>query len=257
MLRTNPVAHETPATAWCRLRISRPSKNSFPKGVFFPGKSVNDILYIWESTSLISNAVTTRSASKKRKIVEIYEDDVEDVNSHSGSETLHPNTQPIGEAAKLTNFRFPPIGERESPSFSSPLSIVSSTRQTTLLLSKSTQASSSHASTTTLRKLLYIKSTHDSTHCVICIRSKQIRKPFLPSTSKVSRKLERIHSNICGPFPTSNGMTKLLLTFHYLQWCWIATIDDQSSGTGNREFRMLIKQIEPQLNRLFCRIYKH
>jgi len=223
---------------------SRPSKNSFPNGAFFPGKSVNDILYIWEPTSLISNAFTTCSASKRQKFVEIYEDveAVEDVNSHSGSETLHPNTQPIGEAEKLTNFQFLPIGERESPSsFSSPLSIVSSTRQTTLLLSKSTQASSFHASTTTLRKLLYIKSTHDSTHCVICIRSKQIRKPFLPSTSKVSRKLERIHSNICGPFPTSKGMTKLLLTFHYSQWCWIATIDDQSSGTGNREFRMLIK----------------
>ena len=34
----------------------------FPNGVSFSGKSVNDVLYIWESTSLISNAVTTRSA---------------------------------------------------------------------------------------------------------------------------------------------------------------------------------------------------
>src|SRR5271169_6630328 len=87
--------------------------------------------------SSVSNAVTTRNASKKRKILEIDDrvedvEGVEDIHSQSGSETLHPNTKPIGEAEKLTNFRLPPIGERESPS--SPLSIVSSTRQTTLLL---------------------------------------------------------------------------------------------------------------------------
>ena len=56
----------------------------FPNGVYFPGKSVNDILYIWESTFLVSNAVTMRSASKKRKIIEIDDDghveDVEDIH---------------------------------------------------------------------------------------------------------------------------------------------------------------------------------
>jgi len=73
----------------------------FPNGVFFPGKSVNDVLYLGESTSFVSNAVTTRSASKKRKIVEIHEDDVEhvddveDANSYLGTETIHPKTQPI------------------------------------------------------------------------------------------------------------------------------------------------------------------
>src|SRR5579859_6095309 len=50
----------------------------FPNGVLFSGKSVNDVLYIWESTSLVSNAVTTRSTSRKRKIVEI-QDVVKDV----------------------------------------------------------------------------------------------------------------------------------------------------------------------------------
>src|SRR5271170_338138 len=170
-----------------------------------------------------------RSASKKRKILEIDDhvedvEGVEDIYSQSGTETLHPNTQPIGEAEKLTNFQFLPIEERESSSsFSSPPSIVSSTRQTTLLLSKTTQASLFHASTTTLRKLPYIKSSHDSIRCVICIRSKQARKLFLPSASQVSRKLERIHSDISA---TSKGLTKLLLTFldEYSHWCWIATI---------------------------------
>ena len=43
-------------------------------------------------------------------------------------------------------------------------------------------------------------------------------------------------------------MTKLLLTFldEYSHWCWIATIDDKSSATVNREFRKLIKHIETE-----------
>src|SRR5271170_8137406 len=53
----------------------------FPNVVFFSGKSVNDVFYIWKSTSLVSNAITTHSASKKRKILEIDDhiEDVEDV----------------------------------------------------------------------------------------------------------------------------------------------------------------------------------
>jgi len=66
--------------------------------------------------------------------------------------------------------------------------------------------------------------------------------------STVSGKLERIHSDICRPFPTSKGLMKLLLTFldEYTRWCWIATIDDRSSATVNREFRKLIKQIKTE-----------
>src|SRR5271170_4483306 len=78
----------------------------FPNGVFFSGKSVNDVLYIWESTSLVSNAATTCITSKKRKIVEINDhiedvEEIEDNHSQSGSETFHSNIQPIGEAEKL------------------------------------------------------------------------------------------------------------------------------------------------------------
>ena len=105
-----------------------------------------------------------------------------------------------------------------------------------------------HASTTTLRKIPYIRSSHDSTRCVVCIRAKQSRKPFHAAVSDVSRKLERIHSDICGPFPASKGLTKLLLTFldEYTHWCWVATIDDKSSATVLREFQRLIKQIKTE-----------
>jgi len=87
---------------------------------FSSEKSVNNVLYIWESTSPISNAVTTlRSAFRKRKILEIddHVEDVEgvaeDIHSQSGCDTSHPNIQPIGEAENLTNFQFLPIRERE------------------------------------------------------------------------------------------------------------------------------------------------
>ena len=202
----------------------------FPNGVYFPGKSVNNVLYIWESTSLVSNTVTTRSASKERKIIEIDDDghvenveDVKDTYPQLGSETPHPNTQPIGEAEKLTNFQFLPIREAEllrgqtpTPSpISSPLPTTSLQPVKPIYCSPNQpwHLRFGHASTTTLRKLLYIKSSHDSTQYVFCIRAKQTRKPFHPSDSKVSRKLERIHPDICEPFPTFKGLTNLLLTF--------------------------------------------
>jgi len=92
----------------------------FPNSVFFPGKSVNDVLYLWESTSFVSNAVTMRSTSRKRKMVDVEDDvehvdNVEDANSYLGTETIHPNMQPIGETEELTNFQLLPMGERELP----------------------------------------------------------------------------------------------------------------------------------------------
>ena len=105
-----------------------------------------------------------------------------------------------------------------------------------------------HALTTTLRKLRYIKSNHDSTRCIICIRAKQTRKPFHPTESKVTCKLERIHSDLCGLFLTSKGNSIYILTFldELMHWCWIAIIPDKSSATVCREYRNLIKQIETE-----------
>ena len=96
-----------------------------------------------------------------------------------------------------------------------------------------------HASSTMLRKHLYIKSNHDSTHCTIYIRAKQTRKPFHRSESKVTRKLERLHSDLCGPFPISKGKSVYILTFldELTHWCWVITIPDKSSATVCREYR--------------------
>jgi hypothetical protein len=51
-------------------------KISFPNGILFPGKSVNDILYIWSSTPTIHvNAVVTRNASKRSRSHITHESD--------------------------------------------------------------------------------------------------------------------------------------------------------------------------------------
>ena len=139
MLRTNPVAHETSATVRCRLRIHVPRRIPF-QTAYFSLENQSTMYSTSGNQPLVSNAVTTRNASKKRKLIEI-----DDVNSHS--ETLHPNTQPIGEADKLTHFRFLPRISTWTKRFTiivfiPSLNYLSSTRQTTLLLSKSTLAPS-------------------------------------------------------------------------------------------------------------------
>src|SRR5436305_6824472 len=105
-----------------------------------------------------------------------------------------------------------------------------------------------HPSTTTLRKHPYVRSTYDSTRCTPCIRAKQTRKPFLPAKSKVTRKLERLHSDLCGPFPTSKGNSVYVLTFldELTHWNWTTTVSDKSSATVCKEYRNLIKRIETE-----------
>ena len=97
-----------------------------------------------------------------------------------------------------------------------------------------------------LCKYLYIKSNHDSTHCIIYIRAKQIRKPFHRSESKVTRKLERLYFDLCDSFSISKRKSIYILTFldELTYWCWIITIPDKSSATICREYRNIVKQIE-------------
>ena len=99
-----------------------------------------------------------------------------------------------------------------------------------------------------LHKHFYIKSNHDSTHCIIYIRAKQTCKPFHRSESKVTRKLEHLHSDLCGSFPISKGKSVYILTFldELTHWCWVITIPDKSSATVCREYRNIVKQIETE-----------
>jgi len=168
---------------------------TFPNGALLPGKSVDDICYIWTNSL---NSVNTVVALKRKSPSESIDDN---------------NDAPLSCSPQdLWHLRF------------------------------------GHASSTTLRKHPHIKSSFDSTHCNICIRAKQTRKPFHQSESKVKRKLERIHSDLCGPYPTSKGKSIYILTFldEFTHWCWTATIPDKSSSTICQEFRYLIKQIETE-----------
>lgn len=50
--------------------------------------------------------------------------------------------------------------------------------------------------------------------CEICVRSKQKCQPYYSKTTKSSRVLELIHSNVCGPItPESNNGNNYFLTF--------------------------------------------
>jgi hypothetical protein len=79
-----------------RRHLPRRIQNSLSKRRILPWKVCQRCLYIWESTSLVSNAVTTRSASNKRKISDRRCQDHR-VNSHSGKNHhhhFHPLFQP-------------------------------------------------------------------------------------------------------------------------------------------------------------------
>ena len=199
-------------------------KISFPNGVLFPGKSVNDILYIWmlSTPAIHINAVVTRNSSKRSRFhITRESDDAIDDETHDSEH----------QASSQHHFVSPATSLISNPLFCSPQNLW--------------HLHFGHASTTTLHNLRYIKSNFDSTHCITCIRVKQTRKPFHPSERKVTCKLEHIHSDICGSYPKSKGKSVHVLMFldEYTHWCWIVTIPDKSSATVCQEYRYLIKQI--------------
>src|SRR5437667_10525917 len=74
----------------------------------------------------------------------------------------------------------------------------------------------------------------------------KFRKLFYPSDEKTTRKLERIHSDICGQFPESIGNSVYMLNFldDFTHWCWTVAIKDKLSSMIKKAFQDLIKQIE-------------
>ena len=186
-----------------------------PTGLSLNGQSINDILYTWVEPSIQIMAIQTRSSSRKRKRDQSEESDDSILDSSKPSKTQtqrssSPESPTKCDPHNLWHLRF------------------------------------AHAPTSTLRKIKVIKSKFDSTKCRICIRAKQTRKPFLPSNEKTTRKLERIHSDICGQYPESKGNSIYVLTFldDFTHWCWTVPIPDKKSNTVYKEFKKLIKQIE-------------
>ena len=60
--------------------------------------------------------------------------------------------------------------------------------------------------------------------CDACILGKHSEQPFHDSHSRAHRKLELIHSDLCGPTPiaSTNG-NKYMMTFIYdnTKMCWV------------------------------------
>ena len=78
------------------------------------------------------------------------------------------------------------------------------------------------------------------------MRAKKTKNPFPRSTSKVSTQLGRVHSDICGPYPKSEGGAIYNLTFldELTHYAFSAPISDRSSETVKREFLQFIAAVE-------------
>jgi len=107
-----------------------------------------------------------------------------------------------------------------------------------------------HPPSTTLRKHPYIHSTFDSTQCTVCTRAKSHRKPFRKASHRATKKGERLHSDIGGPYPISKGEAQYVVTLldEATHWCWTATIKDKFSVSVCNFFRNEISKFERQMD---------
>ncbi|CAK9813843.1 Retrovirus-related Pol polyprotein from transposon TNT 1-94 [Anthophora plagiata] len=73
-------------------------------------------------------------------------------------------------------------------------------------------------------KGMHLKDHTEVSNCDICYRGKMSRTPFPKTSSRNSKLLEIIHSDVCGPMRTeSNGKARYFITFidDYSRWCEI------------------------------------
>jgi hypothetical protein len=82
--------------------------------------------------------------------------------------------------------------------------------------------------------------------CDACILGKHSKLPFHESNFRASRKLELVHSDLCGPMPTpsANG-NKYFMTFvdDYSRMCWIYCLKTKSEAFQTfKDFHALIEK---------------
>src|SRR6202022_1065992 len=92
--------------------------------------------------------------------------------------------------------------------------------------------------------------------CEICAVSKSRKLPYPPSTHTSTKLLQLVHSDLCGPLPTSIGKNKYFITFtaDYSRYTWVLCIPDKTegriAGVFQKWFTMAqiqIKQMEPAI----------
>jgi hypothetical protein len=103
-----------------------------------------------------------------------------------------------------------------------------------------------HPSSSSLKKLRLIDSNYDSSNCRACTQAKQTKLPYRVHLPKTTRVLERIHSDLAGPFPDSKGNSKYVLTFldDFTHFAQLATIRDKSSSTLKKVIAQYIREVE-------------
>ena len=197
------------------------------------GNSVNDILYATIphiQANVTANVAVTRGSAKRQF--------VEDTDSASAISEASELERPFRKRLRLNSDSPPP----SSPLACSPADLW--------------HLRFGHASTTALRKLKQIKSIFDSAKCIPCLRAKKIRKPFHASKRKVTQQLERVHSDICGQFPESEGNSIYNLTFldEATQYAYAISIPDKSSETVKKAFTDWIVKVERETGRKVKRL---
>ena len=197
-------------------------------GFRLTGVSINDILHAMIPQTQ-ANVAVTRSAAKRQ---------ISEISDQSDHESEDSTSEVLG-LERLFKRRL----RLSSPA---PLICVDSPSPLTCSPTGLWHLWFGHASSTALRKLKQIKSTYDSTKCVPCIRAKKTRKPFHSSESKATQPLERVHSDICGQFPESEGNSIYNLTFldKATQYAFAIPIPNKSSETIEKEFSQWIATVE-------------
>lgn len=85
--------------------------------------------------------------------------------------------------------------------------------------------------------------------CECCVKSKQCRLPFNRSRHPTKRPLEKIHSDVCGPFPTTFDGYVYFVTFidDYTHMCTTYLLKRKSEVLS--VFKMYKARVEAQFNR--------
>ena len=75
--------------------------------------------------------------------------------------------------------------------------------------------------------------------CDTCILGKHSKQPFHDSQSRAHRKLELVHSDLCGPMlVASANVNKYMMTFidDYTRMCWVYLFKNKSNAFQTQEF---------------------
>ena len=82
--------------------------------------------------------------------------------------------------------------------------------------------------------------------CEACIHGKQHRHPFPPSNKKARRKLDLVHSDVCGPLPYSIGGMRYFITFtdDHTRHVWVYPLRHKSDALAAfKEFKVMVENL--------------